>query len=86
MTQIGVADGNNPDTANVWDGDAWVKARVYLPNMRTGGRIAFVWDNKSSGSCQVCGNSVQLGDSAYRAPMKPWRSKKDPLVHLPCWS
>lgn len=85
MPRIGESDGNNPATANVWDGDGWVKARVSVPNMRTGGTIAFVWDDKASGNCQECGEGIQPGDSAYRAPLRPWRSKNDPLVHVRCW-
>jgi hypothetical protein len=85
MTRIGEADGSNPATANVWDGEAWVKARVYMPNLRTGGTIAFVWDNKASGTCQECGGSIRTGESVYRAPLRPWRSKNDLLVHVRCW-
>lgn len=61
MTRIGATDGSNPTTANVWDGDAWVKARVYMPNLRTGGTIAFVWDNTGSGICQECGGAIRGG-------------------------
>ncbi len=45
MPRVGEPDSNNPATGNVWDGERWVKARVHIPNMRTGGTIAFVWDN-----------------------------------------
>lgn len=85
MPRIGEPDGSNPATASVWDGDRWVKARVYLPNVRTGGTIAFVWDNKASGTCEECGEAVRPGDAAYRAPLRPWRSKNDPVVHVRCW-
>jgi hypothetical protein len=85
MPVVGEANGSNPSSASVWDGEGWVKARVYAPNMRTGGSIAFVWDNKASGMCQECGNPIRVGDSVYRAPLRPWRSKNDPLVHVSCW-
>jgi hypothetical protein len=86
MPHFGEPDGNNPETANVWDGTSWVKARVHMPNVRTGGQIALVWDGQASGQCQECGQAIQPGDSTYRAPLRPWRSKKDPLVHVACWA
>jgi hypothetical protein len=86
MPRFGESDGPNPETANVWDGEAWVKARVYMPNVRTGGRIALVWDGRASGRCDECSQAVAPGHSAYRVPLRPWRSKKDPVVHVACFN
>lgn len=86
MPRIGESDGTSPETANVWDGQEWARARVYRPNMRTGGTIAFVWDNKASGRCLECGDFIKPSDTTYRAPLRPWRSNKDLLVHVGCWA
>jgi hypothetical protein len=85
MPRVGDPDGNNPATANVWDVDRWVKARVALPNPRGGRPLLLVWDNKAAGTCQECGETVRRGETVYRAPTRPWRSRKDFMVHVRCW-
>ena len=50
----------------------------------TGGM--WVWDDRATGqSCEACGERISSGETAYRRPSKPWRSKKDPVIHTKCW-
>lgn len=50
----------------------------------TGGM--WVWDDRSSGqTCLVCDEVIESNETAYRRPSKPWRSRKDPVIHTKCW-
>lgn len=85
MPVVGEPDGSNPEGSHVWSGDEWVPARVSLPNWRTGGSISLVWDNQAEGRCMECEEPVRRGEPVYRGPTRPWRSSRDPLIHVNCW-
>ena len=46
----------------------------------------WVWDDRSVGqTCIACNAPIRSDESAYRRPSKPWRSKRDPVMHTKCW-
>jgi len=65
VPRVGEPDGSNPKYANVWNGGRWVPARV-----SRGGK-AWVWDNKTQGTCGVCAGPVGPGQTVYRMPTRP---------------
>ena len=82
--RVGQRDGYDAQTANVWNGDRWVPERIVTPGPR-GIPLIWVWDNKAIGRCGRCEQQVARGEPVYRGPFRPWRSRKDPLVHVKCW-
>lgn len=48
------------------------------------GGLEWVWDNRASGTCQHCDQPIASGQIAYRLPRRPWKSRKDPIIHEGC--
>ncbi len=46
----------------------------------------WAWDNRVSGlTCPICNEPIKSGQTAYRRPSRPWRSRRDPVMHAKCW-
>lgn len=49
------------------------------------GGLQWAWDDKARGECRQCAKPVVPGQQVYRLPRRPWKTSKDPIVHVTCW-
>jgi hypothetical protein len=49
------------------------------------GGLQWVYEDGITGTCQHCDKPIKREQGVYRMPRKPWKSRKDPLVHVLCW-